>query len=343
MTHDATPDAARLRGWAPRRPSEAPAPPPEDAAARIGALLDELARARLGLSADLGVLASAVELGAYDVAEEVVDGTRDDLRVLGARLAASVPPAPAPAAPPPAVSLGRSRRRALRAALPAAPALAAAAALIGVLAGLTPAPRPAPAGPVQVDAAAASYAELYRLHERGGGEAALRDAAHELHAEVARVMALAASDPAAAEAALRELLGAVGAVPDAGARADLRSVLAESQRLLAALEAAVGSTTAAVEDARLPKPQPEVRPPLEEALRPAARPAPTPPAPGARQPGASSSTPSAAPSTTPSTAPAPSAEAQPTPTRSAEPRPTSPPLFPTQGSSGLLPRSLPEA
>jgi hypothetical protein len=332
MTHDATPDAARLRGWSPRRPAD-DTPDADEAADRIILLLDDLTRTRLGLSADLGVLASAVELRAFDVADEVVDGTRADLQALADRLAER---ADASGDPCPVVPLRRPRRRVLRAALPAAPALAAAAALVGVLAGLTPAPRPAePTGPVQVDAAAASYAELYRLHERGVGGQALQDAARALHAEVARVMALAASDPAAAEAALRELLGAVTAVADEDLRADLRSVLAESQRLLAALEAAVSATGSSAERrlARLAA-QPETRPQLDTELRPQPRRAPQPAAPAAPQPSASSaSTP------TPSATADDGAEQTPAPT--SEPRPTSPPLFPGQGSVGTLPRSLP--
>ena len=105
---------------------------PSDAAA-VGAVLDQLGALRLRLSADLGVVASAVELGEHAIAAEVLDGVRDDLAGFVAAAGAEARPGQAGAS---------AARRVLRAALPAAPALAAAAALVAVLAVVLPAREP---------------------------------------------------------------------------------------------------------------------------------------------------------------------------------------------------------
>jgi hypothetical protein len=64
-------------------------------AAALGALLDDLRRLRLGLTADMGVLAASVELRAFAIAREVVDGERQDLAAFadraGTRLTAAHP------------------------------------------------------------------------------------------------------------------------------------------------------------------------------------------------------------------------------------------------------------
>jgi hypothetical protein len=330
MAHDATEsDLARLLAWRPRPPSDVEPPPTaRPDAATVGALLDDLSELRLGLSTDMGLLASAVEMQAYDIAGEVVDGGREDLGAFASRATARLRPDPAGGAIPP-----RRRSRLLRSALPIAPALAAAAALVGVLAGLAPTSSTPPAGPTSLDAAAASYAELYRLHERGAAESTLRRAAHGLHAEVARVMALAASDPAAAEQALRLLATEVTVVEDDDQRADLRSVLAESQRLLAVLEAAVAGVSAVSEG--------DVgQGPAQVVPTPHLLPTPAPstgrselPEPEPRSP-----------APTPSEEPSPSDQPAPEPTPSPTSSPTGPGLFPpdgvTAGTGSVVPGAV---
>lgn len=322
MAHDATEsELARLLAWRPRTPADPPAQAPAPAAgpdaATLGALLDDLSELRLGLAADMGLLASAVEMRAYDIAAEVVDGGRDDLGAFASRSGALLRPEPsadptAPSVADPVAAPARRRSWLLRAALPAAPALAAAAALVGVLAGLAPSTGTPPSGPSSLDAAAASYAQLYRLHERGASESALRDAAHDLHAEVARVMALATTDPAAAEQALRLLATEVTVVEDDDQRADLRSVLAESQRLIAVLEAAVSAVSAVpgeeasrVLDGVAPTPLPQPVPTPEGSSGPSTSPEPEPrqpaPTPGGESP--SDEEPTGSPSPTPAPTP----------------------------------------
>lgn len=254
-------------------------PVPPSPGCEVTAVLAQLGALRLRLSADLGVVASAVELEEHAIAVDVLDGVCADLTGFAAGLAvpvaAAVPPVP--------------RRRLLRTALPAAPALAAAAALVAVLAGVLPARGPvAPATTPAPDAAAASYAELFRLHERGAPEAALRAGAHELHAEVARVMAAAWADPAGAEAALQQLAAEAGQLEDADQRADLRSVLAESQRLLAGVRDVLAAAAPVLPPAPLPLPSPVLpEPPAPDVVPSTAPPAsPPPPAPADPSPSA---------------------------------------------------------
>lgn len=301
MTHDA-PDSelARLLAWRPRQPADAAGP------AELASLLEELSSLRLSLSADMGLIASAVEMQAYDIAAEVVEGERHDLAAFGARAGAHLEAAAADEPADRATAARRSRR--LRALVPAAPGLVAAAALVGVLAGIAPAGSAPPSGPTSLDAAAASYAQLYRLHERGASESTLRAASYGLHAEVARVMALASSDPQGAEAALRLLASEVTSVEDDDERADLRAVLAESQRLLAVLEAAVagavsqttgalpGAPTDAVTPRPVPLPAPQPLAPVREPERASAQPSSAPSPSAAGQPSGDDSADDAGPS-----------------------------------------------
>lgn len=297
MTHDA-PDSelARLLAWRPRQPADAAGP------AELASLLEDLGSLRLSLSADMGLLASAVEMKAYDIAAEVVEGERHDLAAFGARAGARLEAAaadePAETDGPAERGTGARRSRRLRALVPAAPALVAAAALVGVLAGIAPGGTAPPSGTTSLDAAAASYAQLYRLHERGASESTLLAASYGLHAEVARVMALASSDPQRAEAALRLLASEVTSVEDDDERADLRAVLAESQRLLAVLEAAVagavsettgalpGSPTDPVTPRPVPLPAPQLAEPAPEPQRASAQPSTTPSPSAPEQPSA---------------------------------------------------------
>ncbi|MFP5220176.1 MAG: hypothetical protein ACLGIG_10655 [Actinomycetes bacterium] len=239
MTHDATHDPlARLLRWRPRPPADAagrPDVPHSPDAVQLGALLDDIGSLRLSLSVDMDVLASAVDLRAYEVASEVVDGERADLAAFVDRAAARLASHDACQAPPAPVRRGVVR--VLRAALPAAPALAAAAALIGVLAGLAPGPRTTAPDPFA--ASNAGFADLFGVEPTTS--TAERDAAEALREEVVRVMALAMHDPRAAAEALQSLSARVEQVEDDAEREALRDALAEVARLLASLEAALGA------------------------------------------------------------------------------------------------------
>jgi hypothetical protein len=65
-------------------------------AAAVRALVDDLRRLRLSLSADMEVLAASVELRAFEIADDVVDGEQQDLAAFadraGTRLAPAYPP-----------------------------------------------------------------------------------------------------------------------------------------------------------------------------------------------------------------------------------------------------------
>lgn len=289
----------------------------------LSALLGEIDALRLALSADLGAAASAVEVEAYDVARDVVAGGQDDLAAFSVRARhhlAAEPEADAgdsEAGADPVSSrirAGRGRRLALL-----APALTAAAALVGLLAGVVPAPGPGATGRAPMtNAAAASYAELWRLHERGAPAPRLAEAARELHTEVARLVALAAEDPATAERALQLLELELRLLDDAKHDGALRPELVESQRLVAVLRSAVRGAPVGPLLRQLPKesrPAPVARrtlaePPLEGPapavadLSPVV--APEPPPPSSEPEPAEEAPPSPEPTPEPSAEPSPS-------------------------------------
>lgn len=357
MTHDAAQDRAllRLRSWRPRRPVEpppafAPAPVPQVAVSpdsrvpEISALLADLDTLRLGLSTDLGMAASAVEAGAYDVARDVVDGGRHDLASFVARAERHLS-RPAAGDAVPAVGMPPTPRRQARRLAVLGPALTAAAAVVGLLTGVVPdgsgsaGPRPS-----LMSEAAASYAELWRLHEQGAPASRLREVARQLHAEVGRIVGVAAADPATAEQALRllELEVRVLGHPQHGGALDAE--LAESQRLVSVLRRAAARVDEAV--ASLPQPEdlpPATAPDAAGAGAPEPDSAPdvrrdttsSPPAPAA----AADAGPATAPTTgsatsSPETGPAAGPEPEPTGSPASHP-PGS--WFPTHAPSSVLP------
>lgn len=369
MTQDTAGDSARrrLQAWLPRAPEEPelPAPPAPRAALdlplypgdrtdvagapELQALLAELDDLRLLLSADLGLVASAVDAGAVEVARDVVAGTQDDLAVfglriqhrlrspepgLGSRAGAADATEPLAAVVPSPPRARRSRRLAVL-----APVLTAAAALVGLLSGVVPPPATA-SGPDRsgMTSAAASYAELWRLHEQGAPAPDLARVARRLHAEVARLVELAGLDPATAQQALRllELELKVLEHPQHGGA--LAAELAESQRLVAVLRNAVLGSSATVPGDRPPL-QPATARSAPRVARPAASADGPAPAAAARTGG---SLPGAAPSAShaagpPAEKPRPSGEdedqqqarpaagQQPSPSASPSPRPSSSP------------------
>lgn len=403
MAHDAARHrpSSRLRTWLPRRPAggervvahpdgtadrpldptSAPdvAPTPEPAnpgLPEFSALLADIDELRLMLSADLGLAASAVEVGAYDIAVDVLDGDRHDLaeftersvaRLTGGAPDESAQPADEATVPvafgmdvgaegepeaDPAPAAHRLRRM-----LPVAPALAAAAAVIGLLAGVVPNPTtgsPGAATPM-TNAAAASYAQLFRLHESGAPADRLRAAHRALHVEVARIAATAADDPQAAAQALRLLELEVQVLDSSEHRAELSDAMEESRRLVAVLRAMVSRSPLADLLADLPttpEPEPAPRPASRPAgpqarsadeqtsdVGPSRRAEPTPNDSAAAQPQPQpASEPSSEASSAPEPEPAPAPESEPTPT---EPEPASAPapgvFFPTNGAGTVLP------
>lgn len=353
MTHDAAQDGAlmRLRSWRPRRPVESRAEPagsvgPDAREPAIAALLADLDTLRLGLSTDLGMAASAVEVGAFEVARDVVDGGRHDLAAFTARaerhLAA---PAPAPGGTEPAGTELAPRRRARRLAV-LGPALTAAAAVVGLLTGVVP-QGGATAGPRPslMSEAAASYAELWRLHEQGAPPAELREVARQLHAEVARLVGVAAADRTTAAQALRLLELEVRVLDHPQHGGALEAELAESQRLLAVLRRA--ALNGRVGQALASLPQSDDLPPAPGAAPGAGVAADTAVAPRAvrndsRPAGMAVSPPAAAPVPAPEPVSEPAPEPTPEPEPAAEPSPepsSSPPgsWFPNGGTGSVFP------
>lgn len=304
-----------LHAVPPPRPQEDTPPASRDAATdEVRALLAELDELRLLLSTDLGLAASAVDAGAFDVARDVLAEAQDDLAVFEVRAGHALrdPDEAAPAAPVAPAAPGRRQRLSVL-----APALTAAAALVGVLLGVVPT-TDRPATPDRsVTTAAASYAELWRLHEQGAPADRLARAARQLHAEVGRLVGAGASPAAVAEALrLLELQRQVLADPQ---HADaLSDELAESQRLVAALRAAALDSAAGrlLADVPLPKVAPAPARPSKPAattrddVANAREVAPAPQPPVAPQPARSPE---------PSAAPAPAAGAEPTPDSSRTP------------------------
>jgi hypothetical protein len=279
---------ARLRSLLPRRGDDPMAASTALEAARAGhddpripevaALLADLDELRLMLAADLGIAASAVELGAFEIAGEAVDGSRQQLAAFSDRAKAhlGVAPASSPADDEPrprdVVPLEPVRRawRAGRRLATAGPAVAAAA-IVGVLVGMVPAAPGTPASTPITPSAVASYAHLYRLHETGAPPHRLREAHRQLQAEVAQMLAVADRDPRAAEQALRLLELEAEVLGESEHRAELSDMRAGWERLVAALQAALGPTPAVARlEALAGAPERVVREPAPRPVEPPA-------------------------------------------------------------------------
>lgn len=296
----------------------------------LAALLGEIDALRTTLETDLSLAAAALEAGADDLAGELVDGDRSELRAFSARAAAhlialdaaaAATPAPVPT---PVAALPRRRRPRL---LQAAPLLAAAAALLGFAAGVVPdrgvASQPAT---TLTSAAQASY-ELNRLASLGATDEALRQAAEELNAELSALVAQASGDPAAAAQALVLLDSTDDVLTRSNDTGLLRGVLAEARALRARLQGALPAA------ALPPAPVPQLEAPVltlreRRASEPTRRPAPSSTTEGssAEQPAAPSA--AAAPSPTPEPRPEPTPAAPSSePTAAPTQQPTEPPFL----------------
>ncbi len=222
-------------------PSGAGAPPgqPETAVAllpgtprvaALDALLREVDALRLGLESGLAATADAVQSGALASAARQVDADREALSRFEQRALNALSELPAA----PVASVGRHRRL-----LPAAP-FVAAAALIGFLTGAVPSQLGGEAStPQTVNAATSSWLRLTELASDGGNARQLRAAALELHAELAPLIARAATDPAAAEQVLAMLRDEQDLLNASGDRGLLLDVLRESESLTTRVVAAL--------------------------------------------------------------------------------------------------------
>lgn len=287
----------------PAAPAEAPYVAPDEHAPRVAdlsALIADIDALRLTLQTDLTLAAAALEAGAEGLAGELVDSDLGEVRAFGARAAdrlthletgADEPEdLPSEGAPP----LRRRRRRRI---LSAAPLMAAAAALVGFVAVVPERGSPAPATTIS-SAVLAGY-ELNRLAQSGATDEELRLAAEELNAELARLIALADDDPAAAQQALMLLETSTAVLSSQGDSDVLRGVMAETRALRERLRRALP-----VVAARPTRPQRIVDQPEKER---SSSPEPT-------------ATPTAAPSSNPTAAAAPASPA-PAPTPASEPSP----------------------
>ena len=328
------PRRAGLSGRLPlrRRPADVLPQPAADTprVAEISALLSDIDALRTTLTTDLSLAAAALESGADDLAAELVSGDVDALhgfeqRALAHLRALDTAPVSSPALPEPLVALRRPMHRRM---LPAAPVLAAAAALVGILAGALPAPTsgasPAPA----MSNAAATSDELRRLARVGAPSDALREVAEALNDQLAALVAVAGTDPAAAQQAMLLLNDTTRILAGAQDKGGLAAVLAETQALVARLAAVLPTTT--VRPKRATRPAVPLLPLGERARRSSGSGASTSDSTGTRTAPSSRPQPSAA--TTPAPAPAPQASpsaAPPSPTSS----PTPPgPILPRAGS-----------
>lgn len=186
-------------------------------------LLGELRDLRLGLAADLGLVASAVELDAPDIAAQVVDGRRADLAELSERLLSRTGP-------------GRLRRPGRLG--PAAPALAAAAALVTVLLGLLPVLDGADPDRARTPAAVTTDAPADRPSAPAATSTATAGSAHarSLELEIVRIVRTAPADPLWAQDALGRVAAQIPTVGDPQQRDDLTALLRAAQRQVAALQ-----------------------------------------------------------------------------------------------------------
>jgi hypothetical protein len=268
-------------------------------APELEALLRDVDTLRLGLETDLTLAASAVEAGEPGIAADILGADRDAL----ARFEASaLDHLGALAAEEPADA---DRRRSW---LPAhSGALLVAAAMVGVLAGVVPqaiSRHPEPATSVTANE---SLERLQQLVLEGNASE-IRAASAELHQQLASVVALARTNPAAAQNALILLTYEQTAISHSADRGVLGDVLRQSEALETAIRAAMPPR------ARVSVPPVVPALPTPDANQPAAQsPSPAPKA-SATPKATASAKPSTSASTAPSSSPSPSPQGYPLPT-----------------------------
>jgi plasmid stabilization system protein ParE len=255
---------------------------PSDDAPRVPelqSLLADIDTLRLTLQTDLTLAAAALEVGADELAAELVEGDLTCLQEFAGRADGHLDRLEirqeAPDDRP--VKLPVRRRRVLS----AAPIMAAAAALIGFVAFAPTREAAAPESGMS-SAALAGY-ELTRLASEGASEEQLRLAAEELHHELALLIAQADENPAAAQQALMLLEKTTEVLSRQQDSGTLRTVMAQTQalrdRLRAALPSAQG-TARPVLGSVTPLPRIQAEPEKERSSTPtsgsSATPRPTP-------------------------------------------------------------------
>jgi hypothetical protein len=258
----------------------------------LEALLRDVDMLRLGLETDLTLAASAVEAGEPGIAADILGADRDALARFETAALDHLGALEAGAA----VADPRHRNW-----VPAhAGSLLVAAAMVGVLAGVVPqaiSRHPEPATSV---AASESLERLQRL-VLDGNASEIRAASAELHQRLASVVALARTDPAAAQNALILLTYEQTAISHSADRGVLADVLRQSEALETAIRAALPPR------ARVSVPPVVPVLPTPDAGKPAAQsPSPAPKAtasPKATSSPKASSSPTATPSSSPSASP----------------------------------------
>lgn len=301
-------------GGRPARETAASVLPGAPRVAALDALLREVDGLRLTLETDLTLAAAAVESGAPGLAGELVDGDLRHLQQFQARALGHLEELAADEQP--AVVVPLRRRRRVRVSLaPLAGAAAALVAVLGLLPAATSAEQPAPT------AAMSSWNHLTRLAGADASSGQLRTAALRWHAEVAGLVARAATDPAAARQALVLLQAEQHVLAGQNDPAALGPVIAQSRALADRLRAALPAAAATPLRTALSA---VPRVPVPRVVPPTAAPRPQPSRAAAASP--SSARRQASPTPTPAPAPAPAPEPEPSTTSQApSPRPSAPP------------------
>lgn len=282
--------------------SEVAADLPEPRLADLDALLREVDTLRCSMRRDLSLAATAVAVGADDMAGWLLLGQGGEVRAFEERALAHLAAAttePVPAAAPVPSAIPAPRRRPW---LPAAPLVAAAAAIVGFLTGAVPTPGGSGVTtPATSNAALQSYAQLARLASDGASPNRLNAAAVRFHQSLAPLVASARTNPAAAEKALALLQSERAVMAGESDSPVLRAVLAQADALVLRLQATLPRRTTRVVVPAVPVPHDEQRTSPAPKSSPAPRPTPS-PTPSA----AASPTAAPKPSQTPASAPKPS-------------------------------------
>ncbi|MCU1674253.1 MAG: hypothetical protein JWN77_2366 [Frankiales bacterium] len=287
---------------------------PEPRIADLDALLREVDDLRCTLRRDFSLAATAADAGEDELAGWLLLGEDGEVRSFEERALAHLHELEARQEPLPAVE-PRTKRRVRM--LPAAPLVAACAALFGFLGGGLPGISDSSSTlPQTSNVSMDAYARVADLATSGASDHSISEAAAAFHAEIAPLVAVGASNPAAVEKAIallrseRVVIASSG--PDSPA---LRAVLRQADLLVARLQASLPRKAV-----RRPVVVVPVAPEQEGSARRSSPAAKATPAAKASPAASPSGSPSPKPSPKPSSSPA----ASPQPDSSDNPLPTSP-------------------
>lgn len=203
----------------------------------LDALLREVDALRLTLETDLSLAAAAVEAGEAELARDVLDADQDAVRNFEAKALGHLDAL--------ADQDERVPHRRVWAPTRAA-SFVAAAALVGLLAGVLPqAISNRSTGPTTSAAATDSLERLQELVLTGDASQ-IRAASVELHEQLASVVAVARTDPAAAQNALLLLSYEQTVLSRSADRSELVDVLRQSQALARAIRAALPASVRSI-------------------------------------------------------------------------------------------------